>query len=169
MRHGFFLFFLIALIGLSGCKARKNTVRTSETATKTQTQTRSIDTARVVLEAEFHTEETQQIHETTDRETIHLDTLGRVRTIIRESVRTETRTRRNDRGQGSAVSVTGKTDSAATVEQTHQTGYRSDATVTDSRPVQGFEWFWVIVTGSLVLIAVIYVIIRKYNLVNRKL
>ena len=162
MKNGIFLIVLISLIGFSGCKARKNAVRTSQVETAISAETRKTDTARVIVETQFNSEETKQIHEATERETLHLDTLGRVRTIVRESVRTQTGSRRNDRGQGSVLSVSGKTDSTGVAEKTRQTGYRSDAVETDSRPVQGVEWLWIII-GTLIAVALILVLRRKFK------
>ena len=162
MKNEIFLIVLISLIAFSGCKARKNTVRTSQMETTINTETRKTDTARVIVETQFHSEETKQIHKTTERETIHLDDSGRIRTIIRESVRTETGSGWTYRGQGSVLSVSGKTDSTGVAEETRQTGYRSDAVETDSRPVQGVEWLWIII-GTLIAVALILVLRRKFK------
>jgi hypothetical protein len=36
-------------------------------------------------------------------------------------------------------------------------------TTNDSRPVQGFEWFWAVASGILILSLVIYLLINKKN------
>ncbi len=158
MKHGFFLFVIIALIGLSGCKARKSTVRNEKVETISQTENRRTDTASVVLETKFHSEETQQIHETTERETVHVDTLGRIRTIIRESVRKETGSGRTYRGQGSAISLSGKTDSTTVMKSSNVAVDEKTDIKTDSRPVQGAEWAWVSI--GIGIFGIIFLIIR---------
>lgn len=152
-------FCLILLLG--GCKTKRNIVKSESSQATSKTYTTSTDTSRVITKTVADMEESVSIHETTDRETIHLDSIGRVRTIVRESVSKETGQRRTDRGQGSVVSVTGKSDSITLLETLNATSQVKQDIKIDSRPVQGAEWMWVILAiGTIAAIAILF-FIRK--------
>jgi len=136
---------------LGGCKTKRNIVKSENTQVTSKTYAAKTDTSRVITKIVADMEESVSIHETTDRETIHLDSIGRVRTIVRESVKKETGQRRTDRGQGSVVSITGKSDSTTVMESANVTVDEKIDTKTDSRPVQGSEWIWVIMGIAAVL------------------
>lgn len=154
MKYGIFLFIFIVFVLGAGCKSHKNAVRTVEIASTTDAAIRKTDTARTAVEYEKSEVIKDSLRETTERETIYLDTLGRVRTIVKESVRKEAGQRRIYRGQGSAVSVSGKTDSVITTETARALTEEKTDIKTDSRPVQGGEWVWVIAGIGLLLIAI---------------
>lgn len=146
---------------LGGCKTKRNIVKSENTQVTSKTYAAKTDTSRVITRTVADMEESVSIHETTDRETIHLDSIGRVRTIVRESVKKETGQRRTDRGQGSVVSITGKSDSITSQETLNATSQEKQDIKTDSRPVQGAEWMWVILSiGTIAAIAILF-FIRK--------
>lgn len=164
--HGRHIFISVLLCILvialfSTCRSRKNVVRTESNQARTERVETKTDTSRVVTRTVADMEESVSIQETTDRETIHLDSIGRVRTIVRESVKKETGQRRTDRGQGSVVSITGKSDSITSQETLNATSQEKQDIKTDSRPVQGAEWMWVILSiGTIAAIAILF-FIRK--------
>lgn len=164
--HGRHIFISVLLCILvialfSTCRSRKNVVRTESNQARTERVETKTDTSRVITKIVADMEESVSIHETTDRETIHLDSIGRVRTIVRESVKKETGQRRTDRGQGSVVSITGKSDSITSQETLNATSQEKQDIKTDSRPVQGAEWMWVILSiGTIAAIAILF-FIRK--------
>lgn len=146
---------------LGGCKTKRNIVKSENTQVTSKTYAAKTDTSRVITRTVADMEESVVIQETTDRETIHLDSIGRVRTIVRESVKKETGQRRTDRGQGSVVSITGKSDSITSQETLNATSQEKQDIKTDSRPVQGAEWMWVILSiGTIAAIAILF-FIRK--------
>lgn len=146
---------------LGGCKTKRNIVKSENTQVTSKTYAAKTDTSRVITRTVADMEESVVIQETTDRETIHLDSIGRVRTIVRESVKKETGQRRTDRGQGSVVSITGKSDSITSQETLNATSQEKQDNKTDSRPVQGAEWMWVILSiGTIAAIAILF-FIRK--------
>lgn len=146
---------------LGGCKTKRNIVKSENTQVTSKTYAAKTDTSRVITRTVADMEESVSIQETTDRETIHLDSIGRVRTIVRESVKKETGQRRTDRGQGSVVSITGKSDSITSQETLNATSQEKQDIKTDSRPVQGAEWMWVILSiGTIAAIAILF-FIRK--------
>ena len=166
--HGRHIFISVLLCILvialfSTCRSRKNVVRTESNQARTERVETKTDTSRVITRTVADMEESVSIQETTDRETIHLDSIGRVRTIVRESVKKETGQRRTDRGQGSVVSMTGRSesDSASVIFQEDlQEKIRQDV---DSRLIQGTEWMWVILSGVLVLAVLLYISYNKYS------
>lgn len=142
---------------LGGCKTKRNIVKSENTQVTSKTYAAKTDTSRVITRTVADMEESVVIQETTDRETIHLDSIGRVRTIVRESVKKETGQRRTDRGQGSVVSITGKSDSITSQETLNATSQEKQDIKTDSRPVQGAEWMWVILSiGTIAAIAILF-------------
>lgn len=146
---------------LGGCKTKRNIVKSENTQVTSKTYAAKTDTSRVITRTVADMEESVSIQETTDRETIHLDSIGRVRTIVRESVKKETGSRRHDRGQESVVSITGKSDSIISQETLNATSQEKQDIKTDSRPVQGAEWMWVILSiGTIAAIAILF-FIRK--------
>jgi hypothetical protein len=164
--HGRHIFISVLLCILvialfSTCRSRKNVVRNESNQARTERVETKTDTSRVITRTVADMEESVSIQETTDRETIHLDSIGRVRTIVRESVKKETGQRRTDRGQGSVVSITGKSDSITSQETLNATSQEKQDIKTDSRPVQGAEWMWVILSiGTIAAIAILF-FIRK--------
>lgn len=164
--HGRHIFISVLLCILvialfSTCRSRKNVVRTESNQARTERVETKTDTSRTIIKTQENLDETVSISETTDRETIHLDDSGRVRTIVRESVKKETGQRRTDRGQGSVVSITGKSDSITSQETLNATSQEKQDIKTDSRPVQGAEWMWVILSiGTIAAIAILF-FIRK--------
>lgn len=164
--HGRHIFISVLLCILvialfSTCRSRKNVVRNESNQARTERVETKTDTSRVITRTVADMEESVVVQETTDRETIHLDSIGRVRTIVRESVKKETGQRRTDRGQGSVVSITGKSDSITSQETLNATSQEKQDIKTDSRPVQGAEWMWVILSiGTIAAIAILF-FIRK--------
>lgn len=168
MRNGRITYFSLVLclcacclVIFSGCRAKKNSSRIGSAQTTAQSIAKKTDTSSVIAKTEQNMDETVSVHETTERETIHLDTVGRVRTIIRESVSKATGQKRSGRGSGSTVSVTGATQSDSTSITSLATSNEKIEQNTDSRPVQGVEWIWVFLSVSLVLSVAIYLIINR--------
>jgi len=158
-RHIFIsvLLCILVIALFSTCRSRKNVVRTESNQARTERVETKTDTSRVITRTVADMEESVVVQETTDRETIHLDSTGRVRTIVRESVKKETGQRRTDRGQGSVVSITGKSDSITSQETLNATSQEKQDIKTDSRPVQGAEWMWVILSiGTIAAIAILF-------------
>ena len=157
-----FLFVLCSLLFalFPSCKTNKNVSRIETVATAVERVETKKDTSRVITTTQSDLDETISIFETTRRETIHLDDSGRVRSIVKESISKETGQRRHDRGSGSVVSITGKSDSVSVVETSQTSSNEKTDIKTDSRPVQGVEWFWVIF-GILITAVLIYVLLKK--------
>ncbi len=156
----YLLFLLVVLCVNISCRARKNIVREDVSQKTTTTTVSATDTSRVISKTQSDMEETVSIFETTTRETVHLDDSGRVRSVVKESISKETGQRRTDRGSGSVVSITGKSDSVSVVETSQTSSNEKTDIKTDSRPVQGVEWFWVIF-GILITAVLIYVLLKK--------
>lgn len=167
MKYGFIHIVIGALlIGscLVGCRASKNSqrnetssevhARTESTLDSTKSEYREVESRNILTDAsdEYYLRITEY------------DVEGAVRRISEKwGNRRLSNVDSQDRQQES-VSVTGsesnivETDSSNTVIEE-----KVDASI-DSRPVQGVEWFWVILGGAIILAIVIFVIIKK----NRK-
>lgn len=154
---------LVALSVLVSCRAHKNIVKEDISQTKTETVVYHKDTSRVITQSQSNMEESLSIHETTERETIHFDDSGRVQIVVKENIITEKGKIRTDRGSGSVISITGNSDSVY-VQEAYQSSSQEKTNIkTDSRPIQGTEWFWVILSVAFVLVAVIYVLYNKFS------
>jgi len=154
-------FFMFALLG--ACHTKKNIVKSESTQATSKTHTAKADTSRTIIKTQANLDETVSIHETTDRETIHLDSIGRVRTIVRESISSQTGTGRTYRGQGSVVSVNGL--ETITVSNKDSVIERSvtDKSITDTRPVQGFEMFWIMLVIGCLLLTVGFIMYKRFK------
>lgn len=148
---------------LGGCKTKRNIVKSENTQVTSKTYAAKTDTSRVITRTVADMEESVSIHETTDRETIHLDSIGRVRTIVRESISSQTGTGRTYRGQGSVVSVNGL--ETITVSNKDSVIERSvtDKSITDTRPVQGFEMFWIMLVIGCLLLTVGFIMYKRFK------
>lgn len=150
-------------ITLFGCKTKRNIVESESKQATSNTYAAKTDTSSTVIKTETNMDETISIQETTDRETIHLDSIGRVRTIVRESISSQTGTGRTYRGQGSVVSVNGL--ETITVSNKDSVIERSvtDKSITDTRPVQGFEMFWIMLVIGCLLLTVGFIMYKRFK------
>ena len=162
-RHIFIsvLLCILVIALFSTCRSRKNVVRTESNQARTERVETKTDTSRVITKTVTDMEESISVHETTTRKTIDLDTLGRVRRIIEESVSKETGSRRHDRGQESVISITGVSESDSTSTEIQEESQEAIVQDVDSRLIQGTEWMWVILSiGTIAAIAILF-FIRK--------
>lgn len=157
-RHIFISILLsILVIALfSTCRSRKNVVRTESNQARTERVETKTDTSRVITKTVTDMEESISVHETTTRKTIDLDTLGRVRRIIEESVSKETGSRRHDRGQESVISITGVSESDSTSTEIQEESQEAIVQDVDSRLIQGTEWIWIVVSVGAIIITILF-------------
>lgn len=164
MRHDFIyitLSIILVSFGFNSCRAKKNIERNSEVTERIERTERSVDSIRF---AEKQDEKTERIGLTADQWYVkhtEFDSIGRVRSVSEtwrnrrhSDMASEERT-----GRTVSVIVSGneviETDTSSIITQEYSN------IQTDSRPVQGLEWFWVISSGVLILSIVIYLLFNK--------
>jgi hypothetical protein len=168
MKNDYICFIIIILflgIGLGSCRAKKNIQRVEEASAGNERIERVVDTARTV---EISTETEDIRGSEIDQIYTKITDYDSTGTVIRR-VSEEWRNRQSadmairDRRQG-AVSVTGKRVVIEERDTSHVLTNEITNTDTDSRLIQGTEWIWVILSITLILAVIIYMIYNKINL-----
>lgn len=165
MKHYVFI-YCIALavcigVSLGGCRTKKNLEKTQENTTIVEKTERYSDSTRTEQKSTVRVDRSRDENERSYTRTTEYDSTGNVRRVSeewrdRQSSDLVVRDHRQE-----SVSVTGaekqvmEKDSSSTV--IHETKHVQF----DSRPVQGFEWFWIILGGGLLLAIAIYFILKK--------
>lgn len=164
MRYDLIHIIAIALLccfAFNGCRAKKNIEKNETTVESTERVERTVDTTRTMETEEFKTERSGSESEQVFTRVIEYDTTGRVQRIS-ETWR--------DRQQGSlvvqersaqAVSLTGESKEIIERDTTATVMNETVKVNTDSRPVQGVEWIWVILSIALIAAVVLYIIYNK--------
>ncbi|MDD4778822.1 MAG: hypothetical protein PHV53_11120 [Fermentimonas sp.] len=164
MRHDILhitLCIIILGVGFSGCRASK-TIQRDQTI---QTNTEKFESINESVNSEAVTAESSdrsgsEVNQSYTRIT-EFDSAGTVRRVQetwrdrqRIDLVTEERTVRT-------VSVAEK-NQQITIRDTTSTVTNEVVEVkTDSRPIQGFEWFWTVLSGVLILAVIIYIIYNR--------
>lgn len=163
MRYDKILFvcILACIPILHGCKSRQEITRSVTDQTRIERRETEVDTSRTIVGdkdvVNRETEESEDIYTRTQ----HYDTLGNLRTIQetwRSIGRFELALRERS---ASYISINGM--GAVTSESDRSTVVTSEQVKnsSDSRPVQGIEWMWVIAgVGLLIFILIMYLIKR---------
>lgn len=164
MRYDLIHIIAIALLccfAFNGCRAKKNIEKNETTVERTERVERTVDTTRTMETEEFKTERSGSESEQVFTRVIEYDTTGRVQRIS-ETWR--------DRQQGSlvvqersaqAVSLTGESKEIIERDTTATVMNETVKINADSRPVQGVEWIWVILSIALIAAVVLYIIYNK--------
>lgn len=163
MRYDKILFvcILACILILSGCKSRQEITGSVTDQTRIERTETAVDTSRtIVIDKEAVSREAGESEDIYTR-TQHYDTLGNLRTIQetwRSIGRFELALRERS---ASYISINGM--GAVTSESDRSTVVTSEQVKnsSDSRPVQGIEWMWVIAgVGLLIFILIMYLIKR---------
>lgn len=163
-RHASIYYIVIAVclgISLGGCRTKKSIQKTQVDTTVVEKVERHSDSTRTEQRTAERIDITRDENERSYTRTTEFDSSGVVRKVSeewRDRRSADVAVRDN---ASETISMTGsekrveETDSSYTVIQ------ETKHIQSDSRPVQGFEWFWVIVGGAIILSIVIFFIIRK--------
>ncbi|MDD4778908.1 MAG: hypothetical protein PHV53_11565 [Fermentimonas sp.] len=166
MRYGFIhiaVFALLVGVSFNSCRAKKDFERNTQISERTERTERSVDSTR---NTETEHEKTERIGLTEDNfyiRTTEYDPEGRIRSI------SETwRDRRHsdmayEERSKESVSLSGSEKEIVEADTSTVITNETLETTNDSRPVQGFEWFWTVASGVLILSLIIYQLINKKN------
>lgn len=163
--HIYFIIIILLGIGICSCRAKKNIQRVEEASAGTERIEQVIDTARTV---EISTEREDIRGSEIDQIYTKITDYDSTGTVIRR-VSEEWRNRQSadmairDRRQES-VSVTAKQVVIEERDTSQVSINEITNTDTDSRLIHGSEWIWVILSITLVLAVIIYMIYNKINL-----
>lgn len=156
-----FVLFCVLLSLFSGCKAKKNVQRELSVAEATERISKTIAKQNTETETGTHVnEETSEDIREFIRE-IRFDTAGNVQTI-QEAWRDKGRVQlvvRRDTSRTVSVNEELNSDSIKTVTNVKQSDDIKQTT--DSRPVQGIEWLWVILSIAIIATIAIILFIKK--------
>lgn len=158
MNHGIYNFVgvvLILLLVCSGCRGLKVSSRNKTEASRTERVERSVESARTTELEEQRTEHRGSKAERVFSRVIEYDTTGSIQRVSEtwrdrrlSNVSAEERTAR-------VVSITNSDELVSQKDTAHAIITETSHTKTDSRPVQGFEWFWVILSSVLIIAGIL--------------
>lgn len=156
----YIIFFIFIPLIFFGCEAKKNIARSVDVQTVTSHTETVIDTTRVIAQSQLDIQEANHVETETYREIIGYDTLGRVLSFVREYTASQTRQGWIHRGQGSVVSLSGL--STITTEKDTSSMIQTETVKqsSDSRPIKGVEWLFVVV-GLTIVFCVVYFISKR--------
>jgi uncharacterized protein YcfL len=152
---------LLALLSLVGCRTKRNTSRYEIHNAGSERVERLTDSIRIVEDSQQTTERSGSETDQSFTRVTEFDSTGTVRRIQetwRDRQRIDVVTKERF---GRTVSVA-ETNQQIIIRDTASTVTNEVAEVkTDSRPIQGFEWFWIVLSGVLVLTVIIYIIYNR--------
>lgn len=166
MRYGIIriaVFALLVGVSFNSCRAKKDFERNTQISKRTERTERSVDSTRT---SDIENEKTERIGLTEDNfyiRTTEFDGEGRVRSISEawrdrrhSDMANEERSKESVSLSGSEKEITETDTSTVIVDEISET-------TNDTRLVQGFEWFWAVASGVLILSLIIYQLINKKN------
>lgn len=165
----FVFFFSLFLILVPGCKTKKNVQRESTFEQSVERVESTIDKSITAQEAgsAVSIKTDQDIREF--NRTTNFDSTGNVSSISetwRETGSSQLALR-NDSTRNISLNNVVNTDSSSDQSQSSSTEIIDQSA--DSRPVQGIEWVWVILSAALVIAVAIYVIVNRKSKITKSL
>lgn len=156
----YIIFFIFISLIFFGCEAKKNIARSVDVQTVTSHTETVIDTTRVFEQSQNDVQEANRIESDTYREIVSFDTLGRIQSFVREYTALQTQQGRIYKGQGQTVSLSGL--STITIEKDTSSMIQTETVKqsSDSRPIKGVEWLFVVV-GLTIVFCVVYFISKR--------
>lgn len=163
MRYDKILFvcILACILILFGCKSRQEITRSVTDQTRIERTETAVDTSRTIGSTqETLSRETGESEEIYSR-TQHFDSLGNIRTIQETWWRIGRFELALRQGSGSYLSLNGMSTVTSDRDSTTVVTNERQDIRTDSRPVQGIEWIWIIVGAGIVIFVLIAIAIKK--------
>lgn len=144
-----------------GCTSKRNVVRTEKGQSYTEQIETSSDTSRTeetVIDSSKTT-----VDETVEEyiKTTEYDSTGIVRRVSEEWRERKRNNVSTLHRQEQYVFVNESEKEVVTIDSTTVQTQEAIKTTTDSRPVQGVEWIWIVLSVALVLIVLSYIIYNK--------
>ncbi|SRR5690554_230764 len=166
MKHGAIHIIVGALalcLMANGCRAKKNISRNEEFQTRIERIEQSNDSARIEARK---TEKDVQRSEQSDLSYTRVTEYDSTGSIVRRVSETWRDGRLShfslQDNRAETISVTGNEKEVVERDTSLRVNTEVIATTTDTRPVQGFEWAWIII-GAFVVIGLIVFLWRKFK------
>lgn len=152
---------LMCLLSTIGCRAKKDSSRHESYVMGSERTERRTDSIRVMEVVEERSERSGSEVEQSFTRITEFDSTGSIRKVSETwwdrqqgSVATKERTERIVSVEGSETNIAAK--DTITVEKQEETEAE-----TDSRPIQGIEWIWVILSVVLITAVILYIIYNR--------
>lgn len=161
------IYHIISLLLVSfivfGCRSTKNIERNEATKTGSLRIERSSDTIRTIeVRNQRSNRSVSELEQIYSRVT-EFDSTGSVRRVSEEWRDRRYSDLADEERDERAFSVAVSEEEVITRDTASVTVQETIHSKTDSRPVQGADWFWVILSAVLILAVVIYIIYNKVN------
>lgn len=164
MKHDFIHIIIVALlvgVGFNSCRAKKDFERNTQISERVERIERSVDSAR---NSENEYSKTERIGLTEDNfyiRTTEYDTEGRIRSISETWRDRRHSDMANEERSKESISLSGSEKEIVESDTSSVIINEKTKTTNDSRPVQGVEWIWVILSIALIAAVVLYIIYNK--------
>lgn len=166
MNHGFYNFVGVAIIFLlvcSGCRGIRVSSRNQTKTSRTERVERSVESTRSTELEEQRAEHRGSEAERVFTRTTEYDSTGSIQRVSEtwrdrrlSNVSAEERTTR-------VVSIDSTETNIVTHDTTSVIVQEKTSIENDSRPIQGFEWVWVILTLTLLISVAIYILVNRFK------
>lgn len=152
---------LLVLLLLTSCRSSKSTSRNGSYAMAVERVERRLDSIRVMESTAERSKHSGQEAERVFTRTTEYDTTGAIRSVQetwrdRQLFNVST----NERA-GRIVSVTNSDEQVIQKDTAHAIITETSHIKSDSRPVQGIEWVWVILSVVLIAAVILYIIYNR--------
>lgn len=153
---------ILIILCFLGCRSNRNVDRTMQEESKVETveSTHSKDSSHVVRE--FEGSNTKITNEQQYIRTTQFNSDGSIRSLHEEWRGIESLELADGRGRSSEVSVNEQKTDSAYKRELKKIEFEKLKSFTDTRPVQGFEWLWILLAVSLLGLGAF--IIKKFVL-----
>lgn len=152
---------VLVLLLLTSCRSSKSTSRNGSYAMAVERVERRLDSIRIVESTTQRSEHSGSEAERVYSRTTEYDTTGAIRSVQetwrdRQLFNVST----NERA-GRIVSVTNSDEQVIQKDTAHAIITETSHIKSDSRPVQGIEWVWVILSVVLIAAVILYIIYNR--------
>ncbi len=161
MKNGILAFIILPLmLGFSSCRAKKNVRSHAKIKSEIQhiaanhTSQTVADTASMQILAKDSLTQTEYSRK------FEFDTIGNIRSISETWRNTGLSKLSTQQHRQRKISLEETKNNTATVETLRTTSQEKTNETNDTRPVQGHEWFWLVLGFGIVLF-VVFMIIKK--------
>lgn len=152
---------VLVLLLLTSCRSSKSTSQNGSYAMAVERVERRLDSIRIVESTTQRSEHSGSEAERVFSRVTEYDSTGTIRSV-QETWRDRqlSNVSANERA-GRAVSVANTDEHIFTRDTVHVVVSETSQIKSDSRPVQGYEWFWIILSLVLIVAVILYIISNR--------
>ncbi len=161
MKNGLLTLLIMCLLfAFSSCKTKKNIQSRTEFYTASENNISSKSTAVIADTASMQILVKDSLTQTEYSRKFEFDTIGNIRSISETWRNTGLSKLSTQQHRQRKISLEETKNNTATVETLRTTSQEKTNETNDTRPVQGHEWFWLVLGFGIVLF-VVFMIIKK--------